>query len=130
MYNKILRKSILGFLIFGILLLSISIYFLIKGDDIDYRKTVGTITNIKSYYVGEDSINEVYVEYRVGARRYEVIYPNYDSSMKIGDKLVVLYNPEEPTFIQAEHSERVLYVVASISLIITIISTYELIKTK
>lgn len=130
MFNIKLRKSLLGFIVFGLLMFLTCIYFLIKGDDIDYRKTQGTITRIESYYVDEDNYYEAYVEYKVGANKYEVLYPNYDSSMRVGDKLVVLYNPEEPTFIQAEHSERTLYVVASVSLITTIVSTYQFIKSR
>ena len=65
--------------------------------------TTGVITGIEREWNGtdEDGFDQynytVYVDYEVDGKKYEnVKYPNYDSSMKKGDEVTVLYQSANP----------------------------------
>ena len=64
----------------------------------------GVITGIEREWNGTDSDGfdqytyNVYVDYEVDGKKYEgAKYPAYDSSMKKGDKIEILYQTSDPT---------------------------------
>ena len=66
----------------------------------------GVITGIEREWNGTDSDGfdeytyNVYVDYEVNGKKYEnARYPSYDSSMKKGDKIEILYQTSDPSSI-------------------------------
>lgn len=110
----------MGFSIYGIF-----------APDKEYLTTKGTIVDIEIVYDSIDDNNtyKPYIDYEVNGIKYEhVEYGAYDSSMKVNDEVVVYYDPEDPTLIQAEGYKKVPYVVLGISTIFTISSIIVAIK--
>ena len=109
-------------LIFGtlisLIILGLSL-FSIFGPKKEYLKTTGIITNFRLEHSATDDITyKTIINYSVDGIEYkDVEYGSYNSSMKIGDEVTVLYNPINPTQIQAEGFEKVAYVTLPISII-------------
>ena len=99
--------------------------------DKEYLTTKGIIVDIEEYYDSIDDSNSytTYIDYEVNGTKYEhVQYGSYNSSMKINDEIVVYYDPEDPTLIQAEGYKKVPYVVLGISTVFTIGSIITMIR--
>ena len=116
--------------IISIILLIFSLYG-IFGPKKEYLTTTGTIVNIvESMDVTTDSTNsKAIIDYTVNGKEYKnVEYGAYNSSMKIGDEVLVYYEPNDPTHIQAEGFQKVPYVVLGISIVTIAVSIVLFIK--
>ena len=102
----------------GIVFLGFSI-FLLAQPKVEYLSTTGTIAEIREEYSGSEDIDHcVYVDYEVGGKKYEhAQFGSYSSSMKVGDSVTVLFNPENPEEIQAEGFEIIPYVVGGAGIV-------------
>ncbi|MBQ2582681.1 MAG: DUF3592 domain-containing protein [Erysipelotrichaceae bacterium] len=61
-----------------------------------YPATEAVITQIDSYYNGEDYTNDVYVRYSVNGKTYDSQIDHYKDSFREGTKVEVRYNPDHP----------------------------------
>lgn len=107
------------FILIAIVLIVLSLIGLTKEDE-EYLSTEGTIVNIEEYYdpIEEESEYSTYIDYEVQGKEYKnVEYGAYNSDMKIGDKVEVLYSPNNPELIQTPNHKVVPYIVLAISLI-------------
>ena len=59
-------------------------------------ETTATITNIESYYNGDDVTYDVYIEYTINGYKYHSEYNVYYTGMHIGQEVVTYYNPNNP----------------------------------
>lgn len=124
------RKFSILIAIVSIALMTISLIG-IFGPKKDYLKTTGTIVNIvESIDSTSDSIeHKAIINYEVNGIKYQnVEYGAYNSSMKIGDEVIVYYEEKSPSNIQSEGYEKVPYVVLTISGVSLIISILLFIK--
>lgn len=127
-----IKKFLLAFIGTDLLIMSIGIYALFKPDK-DYKQTQGTIVNIIENY---DSINDTIscqtiINYSVNNIEYNnVEYGAYNSSMKIGDQVIVYYDEDDPSLIQAEGYEKVPYIVIAMSIVFLIITLVTFTKIK
>lgn len=105
-------KKIIGpglFLLVGLVFVVLSIH-IITSPKKDFNTTKGVITNIEERYDSsqEDTDYSVYIEYTVDGILYEnASYPSYHTGMDVGDEVIVLYDPNDPEFIEAPGSEKV-----------------------
>ena len=116
------------FAVFGLAFLAGSI-FLLCSPKVDYAETQGIIAEIEESYnfSSEEYEYAVYVDYAVDGVRYEhAPYGSYNSSMKVGDAVTVLYNPAAPDEIQAPGFETVPYVVGAAGLAALIFGIWPL----
>lgn len=122
MIQKILTvrfyKVAFTFILVGILLIAISVLAMTKVKDVDsFSETQAEITSIDEEEIldGSDSSSYEYtvkVKYMVNGVEYtDIDYGSYSSSMKVGDSVTVLYNPENPADIQAPGADKVPYIV-------------------
>ena len=105
----------------------------IFGPKTDYSETTGTIVDIEEEYniVDESYDHRVYVDYTVDGVKYErADYGSYSSRMKTGDTVTVLYDPADPTRIQAEGSEKVPYIVGAVGAVVMIFSAVTFIRRR
>ena len=59
---------------------------------------------------------QVYVSYEVGEQTYnDIEYSSYDSSMKVGDKITITYNEENPSEIGDPNGKTMIYIFLGIS---------------
>lgn len=126
-----MKKYFIGTMIVGLLFICLSIYGIFHKD-IEYIETKGIITDINSDYdsISEQTIYKVYIDYSVDNVEYKnVEYGAYNSSMQIGDEVIVYYSPDNPTFIQAEGYKKVPYVVLAISIVFELISIFFFIRS-
>lgn len=94
-------------------------------------ETNGTIVKFVENYAdnGEYESTDTYIDYSVNGKEYKnVKYGAYDSKMKIGDEVVVLYDENDPTFIQTPGSDFVPLAVLGISSVIFIVSLVSFIR--
>lgn len=124
------KKFAVILFIVSIILMSISIYGIL-GPKKEYLTTKGVIVDIvESMDVTTDSIDyKAIIDYTVNDIEYKnVEYGAYNSSMKIGDEVIVYYESNNPTHIQAEGFEKVPYVILAVSIVAIIISILLFIK--
>ncbi len=110
--------------------MAISLIGIIKKDE-EYLSVEGTIVDIVENYdpIDDDCDYSTYVDYEVEGKEYKnVEYGSYNSSMEIGDRVEVLYSPNNPNHIQAPGYKTVPYVVLTISSIEVIVGIVSLIK--
>lgn len=96
-------------------------------------ETKGTITEIVEDYdpTMEEYTHTVYITYRANGKKYEhAEFGSYNSSMKVGDKVVVLFDQKNPEHIEAEDSETVPYITAAVSGVILIGCVVLMIKKR
>lgn len=117
--NAISKATRIGFAVVGLIFLVAAI-FILKAPKVDYIETQGIIDEIEESYnsIEERTDYSVYVSYQAaaldGIHSYQhVPYGSYSSSMKVGDAVTVLYNPDAPDEIQAPGFEKVPYVVGA-----------------
>lgn len=94
-------------------------------------ETNGTIVKFVENYSdnGEYESTDTYIDYSVNGKEYKnVKYGAYDSKMEIGDEVVVLYDENDPTFIQTPGSDFVPLAVLGISSVIFIVSLVSFIR--
>lgn len=61
------------------------------------ESTIGEITNITSHMQRDgDIVHDVYVKFSVGGEIYSGKLDGYDSSMFVGKKINISYNPDDP----------------------------------
>ncbi len=91
------------FVVVGVFVIVMGVNRLNSKKDYD-ASTTGVIVGIEREWSGtdEDGFDQydytVYVNYEVDGQKYEnVKYPSYDSSMKKGDEVEVLYQSSDPT---------------------------------
>lgn len=91
------------FVVAGVFVIVMGVNRLNSKKDYD-ASTTGVIVGIEREWSGtdEDGFDQydytVYVNYEVDGQKYEnVKYPSYDSSMKKGDEVEVLYQSSDPT---------------------------------
>ena len=95
---------------FPIIAIVVGIVVIVMGvKNLNSRKlydasTTGVIVGIEREWTGtdEDGFDQynytVYIDYEVDGQKFEnVQYPSYDSSMKKGDEVEVLYQSSDPT---------------------------------
>lgn len=124
------RKFAIILAIVAIILMSISL-FGIFGPKKEYLTTTGRIVDIvESMDVSSDSIEyKAIIDYIVDAVEYNnVEYGSYNSSMEIGDEVLVYYEKDNPSKIQAEGFQTVPYVILGVSFISIIISIFLFIR--
>lgn len=104
--------------------------FLPKGETVE---TEATITYISERYydpASESEYAKVYVTYEANGVVYpDVLYPGYDSFMKPGDKLTILYDPADPTVIQSPGGEIAVLIVVIVGVIAVVAGTVMLVRT-
>ena len=118
--------------IMSVLLMSISLFLLLSPQK-EYLTTTGTIVDIvERTDVSTDSIdNKAIIDYTVDGIEYkDVEYGAYNSSMKIGDEVLVYYEIDNPSHIQAKGFEKVPYVILIVSTVALVVSVIMLIKGK
>ena len=124
------RKISIALILISLLLMSISL-IVIFGPKKDYLTTKGIIVDIVESYDATDDSNSYtpIINYSINGIEYKnVEYGAYISSMNIGDEVLVYYEVDNPTHIQAEGFEKVPYVVLGLSIISIIISIIMFIK--
>ena len=97
----------------------------------DYKTAIGRIVAIEDYWDSiDDTITyEVYIDYKANGKNFNhAYYPSYDSSMKIGDEVTVLYDPYDPLLIQAPGHEKIPYIVGGVGLVATVIFAIDLLR--
>ena len=95
-------SKIISFIL-AVLFIVVGLIFFFKYDPDAYDvKTTGVIVEIEEHWemVGDD--NEIaytpYIDYTVGDTKYEhVEFPQYDSSMDVGDEVEFFYMSKDPT---------------------------------
>lgn len=122
----------IGTLIGCLVFLAVGVLFLVLGikalsaPKIEFATTEGVVVEIEVLpsTTAEDTNNyQVYVDYVVDGVRYEhAKYGAYSSSMNIGDTVTVLYDPADPTHIEAEGSEIVPYIIVAAGAIAVLLS--------
>ena len=130
-YTSMNKRRFLVILVFVAIILMVISLFGIFGPKKEYLTTTGTIVNIvESMDVTTDSINsKAIIDYTADGKEYKnVEYGAYNSSMKIGDEVLVYYEPNDPTHIQAEGFQNVPYVVLGVSIVTIAISIVLFIK--
>lgn len=131
MFGKLLNKgSILIMCIVSLVILTICIVSIVQPKK-DYLETQGVIVDFKEFYdvTSDSNVTKTYIDYEVDGKTYKnVEYPSYNSGMKINDTVTVLYEPEDPTFIQAPGGEKVPYIVGGAAIVSLIVSVILLIR--
>lgn len=131
MFGKLLNKgSILIMCIVSLVILTICIVSIVQPKK-DYLETQGVIVDFKEFYdvTSDSNVTKAYIDYEVDGKTYKnVEYPSYNSGMKINDTVTVLYEPEDPTFIQAPGGEKVPYIVGGAAIVSLIVSVILLIR--
>lgn len=70
-----------------------------------YVKTRAVITNIEREYIDSDTTSyTVYVDYMVDGQRYSGVSDVYESGYKVGKRIDIYYNPDDPTDIHGNSS--------------------------
>lgn len=124
------KKASIPVIIVSTLILILSIVGIIKPNTAT-KQTTGTIVDIVSDYNFdlEDTKYTAYIEYSARGHKYtHVEFPAYNSSMNVGDKVTVLYDPDNPEHIEAEGSEKVPYITGAVSLVILAVGIVSFIK--
>ncbi len=117
--------------VIGVILIVLGIISKNSDKDIEYRTVQGEITNITEDIIGEDREYHVYVTYKVAGTKYEdVEYGSYNSSMKVGDRVTVYYDPADPSHYQAKGFETVPYVFGGVGAAAVIFSVIMMIRKK
>lgn len=115
----------------ALFLIVLSVLAIRYSDDTVYRSTEATIVRIEEHYNDIDEMYEhtVFVDYEVDGVKFKGIeYGAYDSSMEIGDTVKAEYDMKDPTFIQAEGSENVPYIVGGAGLAVLAFGIFSLVK--
>lgn len=118
-------------IIISIILLTFSLYG-IFGPKKEYLTTTGLIVDIvESMDVTTDSNNhKAIINYSVDGIEYKDIeYGAFNSSMKVGDEVLVYYEADNPAHIQAEGFQKVPYVVLGVSIVTIAFSIVFFIKS-
>ena len=126
--NKI--NSLGAIIISGVIfILSIVFIFAPKKQMLETR---GTIVEIEEWRDVDDNYQyTVYIDYRANGKKFEhAEFGSYNSSMKVGDKVVVLFDPKNPEHIESEGSDLVPYVTAAASGIVLVVFTIQRIRNK
>lgn len=111
-------------LIGGILSMTFSRHFRESAEEI-----AAVITDIRSYRNSDgEERHSVYVEYTYGGRRYEDIKLSYySSSMREGDTITLLCDPDNPEHVEAGAGLTLLYVIlTSMGILFVVISVFPL----
>lgn len=129
---RIFRKlPYISCIIASLIILVISIIG-ITAPKIEMLETKGVIVNIKEYIDPIDDTNSytTYIDYSIGKEKYKnVEYGAYDSKMKVGDQVIVMYDPNNHTHIEAPNADRVPYITGGASLVSLVVFTVLLIKS-
>lgn len=136
--NKITITSIgVVSIIVGLIIFGISLFSLINHKELDGR-VEATISDIKrekleTVIKDEDSFSEdeyeytVFVNYTVDKKEYKnVKYDRWVSTMKVGDKLEVEYDPKDPSKIQSINGKTDIIILMSLGGLITV---FGIVKT-
>lgn len=120
-----------GLIIFGIAIFALTNYKEYEG------KVTAVISNIQKERIdsySDDSNEEqynytVFVDYEVDGFEYKGIeYDSYNSSMKIGDKIEIKYDLDDPSKIQSENGKTFIFVFITLGGLVTIFGIYQTIK--
>ncbi|MDO4940566.1 MAG: hypothetical protein Q4E33_02615 [Erysipelotrichaceae bacterium] len=125
-----MKTRYLPFILASLLIFVLSIVAIFKPKT-DYLQTTGIIKHIEEEYdyEQEEYTYIVYIDYSVNDKNYvDIIYPSYDSSMKINDEVKVYYDPSDPSTIQAEGYQIVPYITLGVSLIVLTVCTIKMTK--
>lgn len=105
--KKVNRIFFVVFFGIGLIFFIVSVISLVKLNDFfkTSKTTSGYIEDIYSYRTNYDDPDyRVEIEYNVGSKTYHTEINEYSSSMDIGDKIKVYYNPESPNQIKTKFS--------------------------
>ncbi|MBQ6469814.1 MAG: DUF3592 domain-containing protein [Lachnospiraceae bacterium] len=89
--NPAIRICALVFTIIGILFLVIGIFFMSE-----YRSKAGKYTETEAVITDFDRDGYPYLSYTVDGRTYQAHSNFSSSSMRVGQKIRVFYNPDDP----------------------------------
>lgn len=129
----------IGAIVVGLIILAISIYAYTNYKELD-GKVMAIITDIKkekveNIYNDEEDLDKeeydytVYVDYEVDGKEYKNIeYDSYDSSMKIGEKIEINYDPNDPSKIQGQNGKTFILIFIVIGALATLFGIYTTIK--
>lgn len=126
------KYSFIGIIVLCLALLIVSLAS-IFAPKLNLIETKGTITEIVEDYdpTMEEYTHTVYITYRANGKKYEhAELGSYNSSMKVGDKIVVFFDQKDPEHIEAEGSENVPYITAAASVVILIGCVVMMIKRR
>ena len=97
----------------------------LKNKDLYDSKVIATVVDIQEEWVndGEDSHTEtrVYIDYEVDGKEYKhVEAPESNAKTKIGDKVEILYQSQNPEMIEGHHitSKSVIFIIVGIVVVI------------
>lgn len=103
------KISYLGMIVVSLFIITLSIVVLCAPKK-ELNSTNGTIVDIREAeeQIGDEEEYDAYVSYSADGKDYEnVKYPEYSSDMEIGDKVEVLYDKDNPTYIESPGSKYV-----------------------
>lgn len=119
--------------IVGVLFTVISL-FVLFAPKTEYATANGVIERIEAFATSADDSESynVYVTFidGNGTEHKDVLYPSYDSSMKPGDAVEVLYNPKSPDEIQAPGGDFIPYIILAVGIIAIAVSVIKVATAK
>ena len=119
----------LAFILVGLIFVVVSIVILCQPK-VERLSVTGTIVRIDEYRNGEDIDYTVYVDYEVNGQKYSsAVYPAYSSSMKQGSEVEILYDPANPSDIEAPGSASVPYVLLGAGIVAMLVGGFIFIRT-
>lgn len=107
--------------------------FLAKQPKKELIETTGIIDHFDCEYdiIDEEYDYTTYVDYEVNGVKYDdVVYGAYSSSMKEGDEVVVLYDVNNPEYIESPSAKYVPYIVAGAAWVFLGVSTFIYLRGK
>lgn len=98
-----------------------------KTSDKVFKEVPATIVEINEIQHLDDKEFEVFVDYSLNHKDYKHIqYGAYNSSMKVGDKVTVRYNVDDPSEIRAPGAEKVAYYIGIMGVVLLLYGLYGL----
>ena len=123
-------KFAVGLTLIGLFFVIISIVVIVKPSDVVYEKTEATISLIDEVIIDDETEYQVYVTYTIAGEKYkDIAFGNYDSKMKVGDKVEIEYDVDRPDRIQAPGSEGIIYIFLVIGIGALGFGIFSLVKT-
>lgn len=125
--DKVLKICAVVLLLVGVVLTTVGVYMTIdlhkaKGE---YKETEAVIEKIESKTNSESGIvHTPVVSYEADGQLYTEKLSTYSSSMRVGDTIIIMYNPKDPTDIRYYDAEMLISGVLAICGIVLMISSF------
>ena len=120
----------IGILVVGIAFVIASV-FVLKAPKVERVETEATVVEINEDYdsINETTTYEVFVDYEVDGKQYtHAEYGSYTTGMKVGDKVTVEYNPEDPSDVQAPGADNIPYIILAVGAVAVILGIVLLVR--